>query len=153
MYYSESQAEVAGWLDEMEAEVKSQGAPGDNLEQVKKQYDNMKVSVVSPWATLKEPWGQAVSTVKKPKNSDTRKICCNYPKRWTVWFYDRVMRPKDADRIANSVDPERSSLIWVYTVCLDLPVQKLRIITVLPTSYHVIDSFQILIAFRYLELS
>ena len=27
----------------MEAEVKSQGAPGDNLEQVKKQYDNMKV--------------------------------------------------------------------------------------------------------------
>ena len=65
MHYSESQAEVAGWLDEMEAEVKSQGAPGDNLEQVKKQYDNMKVSVVFQWATLKEPWGQAVSTVKK----------------------------------------------------------------------------------------
>ena len=34
---------MQGWLDEMEAEVKSQGAPGDNLEQVKKQYDNMKV--------------------------------------------------------------------------------------------------------------
>ena len=41
------------------------------------------------------------------------------------------MCPKDADGMANSVDPDQttwSSLIWVYTVCLDLPVQKLRII-------------------------
>ena len=45
------------------------------------------------------------------------------------------MRLKDADGMANSVDPDqtapRSSLIWVYTVCLDLPVRKLRIITVI----------------------
>ena len=40
------------------------------------------------------------------------------------------MRPKDDYRIANSVDLERSSLIWVYIVCLDLFVRKLRIITV-----------------------
>ena len=33
---------------------------------------------------------------KKPKNLDTRQICCNYPKSWTVSFYDRVMHPKDA---------------------------------------------------------
>ena len=73
-------------------------------------------------------WGKTVKfnpyTIKNPKNSDTRKICCNYPKSWTVWFYDRVMRPKDADGMANSVDPDlmssKSSLIWVYTVCLDL---------------------------------
>ena len=40
------------------------------------------------------------------------------------------MHPNDADGIANSVDPDqtlicvysRSSLIWVYTVCLDLSV-------------------------------
>ena len=28
----------------MEAEIKAQGAPGENLEQVKKQYDTLKVS-------------------------------------------------------------------------------------------------------------
>ena len=52
------------------------------------------------------------------------------------------MHPKDADRIADSVDPDQTapsrtwvpdqtapSLIWVYTVCSDLFVQKL-IITV-----------------------
>ena len=44
------------------------------------------------------------------------------------------MHPKDADGMANSVDPEqtsRSSLIWVYTVCLDLPFRKLWIIMVM----------------------
>ena len=42
-----------------------------------------------------------------------------------------VMHPKDADRMANSADPdqtERSSLIWVITVCLDLSVRKLWVI-------------------------
>ena len=41
------------------------------------------------------------------------------------------MGPKDADGMANSVDPDqtRSSLVWVYTVCPDLSVRKLRIIT------------------------
>ena len=34
----------------------------------------------------------------------------------------RVMRPKDAERTANSVDADetRSSMIWVCTVCPDL---------------------------------
>ena len=49
-----------------------------------------------------------------------------------------VMHQKDADGMANSVDPDqtapRSSLSWVYTVCLDQPVGKLRIIRVLPYS-------------------
>ena len=44
------------------------------------------------------------------------------------------MCPKDADRMANNVDPvqtaPKSSLIWVYTVCTDLSVWKLGIITV-----------------------
>ena len=43
---------------------------------------------------------------KKTKNLDTRKICSNYPKGGTVWFYNRVMCPKDADGMANSVDPD-----------------------------------------------
>ena len=67
------------------------------------------------------------------KNSDTRKICCNHPKSWRKWPYHRVTHPKDADRIANSEDPDqtKSSLIWVYTVCPDLSVRKLRIVMVL----------------------
>ena len=45
---------------------------------------------------------------------------------------DRAHFTTDADRMANSVDPdERSSLIRVYTVCPDLSVRKLKIITVL----------------------
>ena len=48
-----------------------------------------------------------------------------------IWFYHRIMYPKDAGGMAKSVDPgqSRSSLIWVYTVCLS--VRKLRIITVI----------------------
>ena len=34
--------------------------------------------------------------------------------------------PKNADRMANSVDPGQRSLIWVYTVCSDLSVRKFR---------------------------
>ena len=55
--------------------------------------------------------GSIMYTVKilNPKNSDARKICCNYPKGWTVWFDDRVMSPKDADGMANSVDPVQTA--------------------------------------------
>ena len=50
-----------------------------------------------------------------------------------MWLYHRVMGPKQADGMANSVDPgqTRSSLIWVYTVCLGLSVWKLRIIRII----------------------
>ena len=68
---------------------------------------------------------------KNPTNSDTRKICCNHPTIGTSWPYHRVIYLKDADRIANSLDPV--TLIWVCTVCQDLSlsVQKLKIITVI----------------------
>ena len=66
---------------------------------------------------------------KFPKYSDTQNICCNHSKIWTMWLYHRVTRPNDADGMANSVDPDRSSLIWVCTVCPGISVQKLRIIT------------------------
>ena len=46
------------------------------------------------------------------------------------------MHPKEADGMANSVDPDqtapfRSSLIWVCTVCLDLSVPIFRILMVI----------------------
>ena len=54
---------------------------------------------------------------EKPKNSNTRKICCNYPTSWTVWFYDRAMHPKDADSMANSVAPDQTAPLH----CLSRP--------------------------------
>ena len=48
----------------------------------------------------------------------------------TFLIFHREMRPKDTDGMANSVNPSRSSLIWVYTVCSDLSVRKFRNITV-----------------------
>ena len=41
------------------------------------------------------------------------------------------MRPKDADGMANRVDPNRSSLIWVYVICFCLSAPKVRISMVL----------------------
>ena len=41
------------------------------------------------------------------------------------------MRPKDADGMANRVDPNRSSLIWVSAVCFGLSVPIFRISLVL----------------------
>ena len=46
---------------------------------------------------------------KHTKNSDTQKSCCNHPKIWTRWFYCKVMHPKDAERLANSVDPDQTA--------------------------------------------
>ena len=40
------------------------------------------------------------------------------------------MSPNDAEGIANSVDPDQSSLIWGCTVCPGISVRKLKINTV-----------------------
>ena len=48
-------------------------------------------------------------TVKIPKNSGSIKICGNHPKIQTMWLYHRVIRPKDADGKANSVDPDQTA--------------------------------------------
>ena len=42
----------------------------------------------------------------------------------------RVMNPKDADRMANSVDPDQEQSDLGYTVCSDLSFRKFRNITV-----------------------
>ena len=46
---------------------------------------------------------------KNPKSWDTRKLCCNLPKiqekRPNLW----VFRQKDANGIANSVDPDQTA--------------------------------------------
>ena len=68
-------------------------------------------------------------------------------------MYHRVMSPKDADGMANSVDPDQTaqeSLISVCTVCPDLTVRKLKIIMVccVITAYYA-GSFQPIMLCHY----
>ena len=63
-------------------------------------------------------------TVKIPN------IYCNHTKSWTRWHFLRVMHPKDAEGIANSVDPDRGpvwpgSALFAQT-CLSENLGKLR---------------------------
>ena len=71
---------------------------------------------------------------KFPKYSDTQKICCNHSKIWTMWLYNRVMSPNDADGMANSVDPDQTAplgAVWSGSAlfaqtCLSENFGKLR---------------------------
>ena len=63
----------------------------------------------------------------KIKNPDIRKYWCNYPKIWTR-FYHWVKLPKDTD------GRPWSDCSLVNTVCQDLSVQKLWIITAVPST-------------------
>ena len=70
--------------------------------------------------------------LKTPKNSDVRKICCNYPKIWTRWLYLRVQNDIQTMQLEwQTVWILRSSLIWVYSVCPNLSVWKFTNITVI----------------------
>ena len=62
-------------------------------------------------------WGSLLYYRKFPKYSDTQKISSDHSKIWTMWLYNRVMSPNDADGMANSVDPDqtaqqRHSILW-----------------------------------------
>ena len=59
------------------------------------------------WIRYNPAYRNNRSYCKNPKNLDTRKISCNYPKIGTVSFYCRVMGSKDADGMTNSVDPDQ----------------------------------------------
>ena len=65
---------------------------------------------------------------KFPKYSDAPKICCNDPKSWTRWHFLRVMHPKDAEEIANSLGAFWSGSTLFAQTCLS--VRKLRKFTV-----------------------
>ena len=56
------------------------------------------------------------------------------------------MRPKDADGMSNSVDPDQPalSLIWVYTACSDMSLRKFRNITVQFLKFLFMTSIMIL---------
>ena len=52
---------------------------------------------------------------KFPKYSNTQNICCNHSKIWTMWLYHRVMSPNNADWMANSVDPDQTVPLAVWS--------------------------------------
>ena len=49
-----------------------------------------------------------------------------------------VISPKDATTKANSEDPDQTAPLWVYTVCPDLCVPKLRIIMLSEVDVNII---------------
>ena len=61
---------------------------------------------------LQSTWMFIHTYRKFPKYSDTQKNFCNHSKIWTMWLYHRVMGPKDADGMANSVDPDQTGAVW-----------------------------------------
>ena len=83
---------------------------------------------------------QYVYYCKVPKFSDGQKLCCYLSKIQIKRPNLKVFHQKDVNRIANSEDPDqsRSSLIWVCTVCPDLSVRKVRIITVVNLLYRIL---------------
>ena len=52
---------------------------------------------------------QNVMYGKISKNWDTENNYRNCPKDVTAWFHNAVMCPKDAGRMANSVDPDQTA--------------------------------------------
>ena len=60
------------------------------------------------WMSMHTHW-KIKSNNGYRKYSDTQNICCNHPEIWTRWLYHRVMHSKDADRIANSIDPDQTT--------------------------------------------
>ena len=75
-----------------------------------------KSYVVRPGIELATP-GLKTDYRKNPKISDTRKICGNHPKIQTRWLQCRVMRTKDVEGIANSVDSDRDQIAPLGAVC------------------------------------
>ena len=69
--------------------------------------------------------------VKIWKNLDNQKDCY-YPRIWTVQLYHSVMHPEWQTVLILIW----SRLLWIYTICPDLSVWKLRIIMV-PFTYTV----------------
>ena len=56
-----------------------------------------------------KPEQTTTTNFQNPENLDTRKKCCKYPEIGRVSFYYRVMGLKDADGIANSVNPDQTA--------------------------------------------
>ena len=80
---------------------------------------------------------------KFPTYSDTQKIYCNHSKIWTMWLYHRVMSPNDADRMANSVDPDQTAPLGAVWSGSALFAQTYLSENLGPLWYHLLFVFNI----------
>ena len=64
---------------------------------------------------MKDCWNNIHVQQKSEKFIHPQK-CCNYPKIQTRWFDHKALYPKDADKMANSVDPDHTDRLPVTTV-------------------------------------
>ena len=63
-------------------------------------------------------WDWSISYRKNSKIWDTSNSCHNCPKNRKVWCNIALMHPKDADGMANSVDPDQtasSEAVWFWS--------------------------------------
>ena len=96
---------------------------------------------------------------KGPKFWDATNLCCYLPKIQTKKPNLTAFCQNDANGLANSEDPDqtalncssRSSLIWICTVCSDLPVPKLRVITVFVAVHLLIQFTKAIIELSYFQ--
>ena len=51
------------------------------------------------------------------------------------------MSPNDAEGIANNVDPDQSSLIWVCTICPGISVRKLNTVQLLELAQNIYKGY------------
>ena len=68
------------------------------------------------WTTMR-----AWSTVEFLNIFGHKKNCCNYPKILKRWLYLRVMHPKDAHGMANSVEPDPDSTLFAQAYFVQQP--------------------------------
>ena len=62
--------------------------------------------IMIQWHCIQWSLFTVISNVKILKISDTRKMAVIILKIWIMWLYHRVMSSKNADWMANSVDPD-----------------------------------------------
>ena len=80
---------------------------------------------------------------ENPKISDTRKICGSHPKIWTWWLERTAMWSKDAEGIANSVDPDQTAplgAIWSGSILFAQTCQSKNLGALRYTSVFLEDS-------------
>ena len=73
-------------------------------------YEFVVIFCCCVWNLCTASWDPLSKNYRKfPTYSDTKNICCNHSKIWTMWLYHRVMSPNDAAGMANSVDPDQTA--------------------------------------------
>ena len=89
------------------------------------------MSVQFIWSASGDQELKSQNTVKILKFRTPKKIWCNHPKSWTRWLFLRIMHPKDAAGIANSVGAVWSGSALFAQTCLSVNLGTLLYVSAL----------------------